>query len=79
MTDEQYRQIGIVTVEAIKNHRGIHRAFSNSKLYGQAINSIIVIGPVEQPKKPKKLSIVHRIINWFKIDSVKLSPIKPIR
>lgn len=55
LSDEQYKQIGIIAVDLIKNNRKVNRAFSLSK-YAKTLNHIIANGAIEIPKKR----------NWFK-------------
>jgi hypothetical protein len=55
LSDEQYKQIGIIAVDLITTNRKVNRAFSLSK-YANTLNHIIQNGAIEIPKKR----------NWFK-------------
>lgn len=54
LSNEQYKQIGIITVDLITTNRKVNRAFSLSK-YAVTLNHIIQNGAIEIPKKR----------NWF--------------
>ena len=61
LTDEQYKQIGIITIDLIQNNRNVNRAFSLSK-YAGTLNHIIANGAAKI-EPPKKRNLFQRIID----------------